>query len=212
MNQNRRVGYSKHRKLALVLFHVETKARPTHLTAGEPSKRHAGSLRLLSILMTFDPFLPSFTPWHALKTHRTHRGHTQTCSDPSHVPCLWTPDICLPSLSHTHSHTHTHKHTHTHTHTHFLSFPLCLCPCAPPARPALPSLHSPFSTNLRLADLGAARTDQTQTGREKEPQFILCRHASHGQTSLGKQSLERGSCKLHRPEWHDPSNYLSALD
>lgn len=32
------------------------------------------------------------------------------------------------------------------------------------------------------------------------------------QTSLGKQSLARERCKHHRPEWHDPSNYLSALD
>ncbi len=61
-------------QLALVSFHVaaETKARPTHLTAGEPSKLCVGRLRLRSMLMTFDVFLTSFIPWHTQNT----RSHT----------------------------------------------------------------------------------------------------------------------------------------
>lgn len=70
----------------------------------------------------------------------------------------------------------------------------------------------PFNMTL-LASWPWCSEDRSETDRLREGLVIhLMSACQPAQTSLGKQSLARESCKHHRPEWHNPSNYLSSLD
>ena len=141
---------------------METKGRPTHRTAGGPSRRRGDRLLLRRMLMAFDVFPHIFYRHRNAHTEKTHTQDTQRAK-----AALLRPKSCpllVDSL------------------TSVLSLPPFLPPlpsvhlCLP-----LPGLSFPFSATLRLADLGAARTDQTQTGAGRRRRlFILCRRRRAG--------------------------------
>lgn len=134
--------------------------------------------------MAFHVFFKSFISWHTQTYKYTHWKQTQRKPAQTQVMCL------LRRLS------------------------ISRCVCLTLTQPAVQ--HSQAYIPIlddSVAGWPWSSEDGSQTDRQGEGAAIhLVSACQPAQTSLGKQSLARESCKHHRPEWHNPSNYLSSLD
>lgn len=151
-----------------------------------------------------------FSPLFFLCTHKNRRAHTGqrqgTCrparTQVMYLPCR-IPEIYLLPLIHT--------HTYLPLTSACASAPIPLSPLSLPAKQPT-QFHIPILHNS-AAGWPWSSEDRSETDRPGEGAAIhLMSACQPGQTSLGKQSIARESCKHHQPEWHDLSNYLSSLD